>query len=128
MKLLLDTHIILWWISGQESFSPRAKTFLLSGEHALYVSIVSAWEVAVKVSIGKLPELNGGVKTFLAKVEEMPISLIGVEPCHIELIEKLPFIHRDPFDRLLISAAKMEGMTIITADENIHRYDVPTLW
>jgi len=128
MKLLLDTHIILWWISGQDSFSPRAKTLLLSSEHTLCVSLASAWEVAVKVSIGKLPELNGGVKTFFAKVEEMPISLLAVEPHHIELVERLPFIRRDPFDRLLVATAKTDGMTILTADENIHRYDVPTVW
>ena len=128
MKILLDTHVALWWISGEDRFTPQAKELLLSGEHSFYLSIASAWEVAVKVSIGKLPEFPGGVKTFLARVEQMPISLLAVEPHHVELVETLPFHHRDPFDRLLVAAAKADGMTILTADENIRKYDVSTAW
>ena len=101
---------------------------LLLDAHTLYISIVSAWEIAIKVSLGKLPEWNGGVGIFLAKIYDMPIGLLPVTPCHVEMVETLPFIHRDPFDRLLVATAKADGMTILTADENIHKYDVSSVW
>ena len=128
MKLLLDTHTAIWWMNGHEKLSPEAKALLLNDAHTLYLSIVSAWEIAIKVSLGKLHEFNGGVKAFLTKVEDMPIVLLPVTPQHVEMVETLPFIHRDPFDRLLVATAKADGMTILTADENIHQYDVPSVW
>ncbi|MCL1787680.1 MAG: type II toxin-antitoxin system VapC family toxin, partial [Defluviitaleaceae bacterium] len=67
-------------------------------------------------------------KAFLTKVEEMPITLLPIAQRHLEIVEALPFIHRDPFDRLLVAVAKAEGMTILTADQNIHKYEVPTVW
>ena len=128
MKLLLDTHTILWWVNEYEKLSSEAKTMLLNDEHTLYISIVSAWEIAIKVSIGKITELIGGVRTFFMKVEDMPVFMLPVMPHHIEMVETLPFIHRDPFDRLLVATAKVDGMTILTADANIHKYDVPFVW
>ena len=128
MKLLLDTHTALWWVNEHEKLSPKVKTLLLDETHSLHISIVSAWEIAVKVSLGKLLGLNGGVRTFLAKMETMPIELLPVTTRHIEMVETLPFIHRDPFDRLLIAAAKVDGMTLLTADENIRKYDVLSVW
>ena len=128
MKLLLDTHTTIWWMNKHEKLSSKVKTMLLNGEHSLHVSIVSAWEIAIKTSLGKLPEFYGGVKAFLAKLEDMPITLLSVAPRHVEMVETLPFLHRDPFDRLLVATAKADGMTILTADENIHKYDVPAVW
>ncbi|MCL1806450.1 MAG: type II toxin-antitoxin system VapC family toxin [Oscillospiraceae bacterium] len=128
MKLLLDTHTALWWVNEHEKLSSDAKNMLLDDTHTLYISIVSAWEIAIKASLGKLPGFDGGASRFLTKVTEMPVLLLPVEPHHIEQVEPLPYIHRDPFDRLLIATAKSEGMTILTADKNIHQYDVPTVW
>ena len=128
MKLLLDTHTALWWMNEHEKLSPEAKAMLLNDAHILYISIASAWEIAIKTSLGKLTELKGGVKTFLSKIEDMPVHMLPVLPRHIEIVETLPFIHRDPFDRLLVAAAKAEGMTILSADVNIHKYDVPSAW
>jgi len=128
MKLLLDTHTALWLMNEHEKLSPTAKMMLLNGEHTLYVSIVSAWEIAIKASLGKLYEFNGSVKTFLAKIEDMPIILLPVTPRHVEMVETLPFHHRDPFDRMLVASAMAEKMCLITADENIQKYDVPFVW
>ena len=128
MKLLLDTHTAIWWINGHENLSSPAKTMLLASENSLYISIVSAWEVAIKTSLGKLPEFHGGVRAFLAKVYAMPVTLLPVMPLHVEIVETLPFYHRDPFDRLLTATAMVEPMTILTADENIKKYDVQTAW
>ena len=128
MKLLLDTCVALWLVNEHEKLSSKAKALLLDNANALYIIIVSAWEIAVKASLGKLPGLNGGVGTFLAKINDMPISLLPVAPRHLETVETLPFIHRDPFDRLLVATVKVDAMTILTTDENIHKYDVPYIW
>ena len=128
MKLLLDTHTALWWVNEHEKLSSKARAMLLNDGHTLYISIVSAWEIAIKVSLGKLHDFDGGVKTFLTKLNDMPVFQLTVTPRHIVMVESLPLIHRDPFDRLLVATAKAEGMTILTADENTHQYDVPFVW
>jgi PIN domain nuclease of toxin-antitoxin system len=128
MKLLLDTHTALWWVNEHEKLSAQVKAMLLNDEHELYISIVSVWEIAIKVSLGKLFGLNGGVRTFLTKMETMPIELRPVTTRHVEIVETLPFVHRDPFDRLLIAVAKADGMTLLTADANIRQYDVLSVW
>jgi PIN domain nuclease of toxin-antitoxin system len=128
MKLLLDTHTALWLVNEYEKLSSKAKILLLNDAHTLYISIASAWEIAIKASLGKLPGLNGGVGIFLAKIKDMPVGLLPVTPRHVEMVETLPFIHRDPFDRLLVATAKVDSMTILTADENIHKYDVSSAW
>ncbi|MCL2604691.1 MAG: type II toxin-antitoxin system VapC family toxin [Defluviitaleaceae bacterium] len=128
MRLLLDTHTALWWINEHERLSPTAKAMLLDESNELYLSVVTLWEIAIKVSLNKLSEMPGGVEVFIAKVEELPVQLVSLLPQYTSEVEKLPFIHRDPFDRMLITTAVKEGMTILTSDENIHRYDVPTVW
>lgn len=128
MNLLLDTHVAIWWITKYEKLSPKVKALLLDDANTLYISIASVWEVAIKVSLGKLPVFAGGVKAFLAEIGKNPVTLLPIRTLHVEMVETLPFIHRDPFDRLLVAAAKVEDMTILTADENIQRYDVPWIW
>ena len=128
MKLLLDTHTALWWVNEHERLSLTAKDMLLCNDSTLYISIASIWEIAIKVSIGKMQVLSGGVGTFITKLKQMPVFLLPIVPKHIGIVETLPFIHRDPFDRLLVATAKAEGMTIVTIDENIHKYDAPCAW
>jgi PIN domain nuclease of toxin-antitoxin system len=124
MKLLLDTHTAIWLMSKKEKLSSTTKAMLLDKANTLHVSHVSAWEVAIKASIGKLPEFHGGVNAFLAKLEDMPIVFLPITLRHIAMVETLLFHHRDPFDRLLVAAAKVEGMTILTADGNVRKYEV----
>ncbi|MCL2378817.1 MAG: type II toxin-antitoxin system VapC family toxin [Defluviitaleaceae bacterium] len=128
MKLLLDTHTALWWVNEYKKLSPSAKNMLLDDTNKLYISIVSLWEIAIKVSLGKMQGLTGGVGIFIAKMKYMPISLLPVLTSHVEIVETLPYIHRDPFDRLLVATAITEGLTILTVDESIHSYDTPTVW
>ena len=128
MKLLLDTHVAIWWMHKPEKLSTKVKALLMDDTNTLYVSLVSAWEVAIKASIGKLPEFEGGVKAFLAEMEKNPIVFLPVEKQHVAMVETLPFHHRDPFDRLLVATAMLENMSILTADENIFKYDVPSVW
>ena len=127
MKVLLDTHAVLWWVNEHEKLSNEAKSILLGDTNILYLSIVSAWEIAIKTSLGKLTDFEGGVKEFLTVVTDMPVHILPVEPYYIETVERLPFIHRDPFDRMIVATAIAEHMTILTSDENIHKYDVLTV-
>ena len=113
MKLLLDTHTALWLVNEHEKLSSNAKVMLLNEIHTLFVSIASVWEIAIKTSLGKLSGLNGGVGVFVTQINKMPIDMLPITPRHIEIVETLPFIHRDPFDRIIIAAAKAEDMTII---------------
>ncbi|MCL1940784.1 MAG: type II toxin-antitoxin system VapC family toxin [Synergistaceae bacterium] len=87
MKLLLDTHAALWWVNEHEKLSSEAKALLLNDAHTLYLSIASAWEIAIKVSLGKLTELRGGVRAFLAKIERIPVRLLPIEPRHVAIAE-----------------------------------------
>ena len=128
MKLLLDTHTALWWVNEHEKLSSVAKAMLQSGSHPLHISMASVWEVAIKASLGKLYEFDGGSKAFLAKLANIPITLLPIESRYLEMVETLPFHHRDPFDRLLAATAMVESMTILTADENIRKYNVPSVW
>ena len=124
----MDTHVALWWVNAHEKLSPKARAVLLNEAYTLYFSMASVWEVAIKRSLGKLPGLHGGIRQLLAKMEEMPICLLPLMPRHMEVVEALPFLHRDPFDRLLVAQAKAEGMAVLTADENIPKYDVLSAW
>jgi len=128
MKILLDTHTALWWMNNPKKLSYTAKEILLDDDNKLHFSLVSAWEIAIKTSRGRLTEFPGGVRSFLAKIKASPITQLSLISSYIETAEDLPFIHRDPFDRLLIATALADSMTILTADENIHKYPIPTIW
>ena len=128
MKLLIDTHAVLWLFNEHENLPAAVRKHLLDEANELYISIASAWEIAIKHSLGKLHEFNGGVKRFLFAVREYPIELITVLPKYVETVEELPYIHRDPFDRIIVATAICENMTIVTSDENIRNYDVKCVW
>ena len=128
MKILLDTHTVLWMVNGYEKLSSSAKELLLSDEHELFISVVSLWEMAIKVSLGKLSELDGGVGVVISKLESMPIEVLPITTDCIKTVESLPFIHRDPFDRMLIATAVSNDMTILTTDSNIPQYSASCIW
>ena len=91
------------------------------------MSIASVWELAIKISLGKL-DFAGGARGFVHLAEVNEIALLPIETAHLDALEGLPWIHRDPFDRLLAAAALAEQMTLVTADENIARYTVSHIW
>jgi len=91
MRLLLDTHTALWLINEYEKLSSKAASMLMDEGHELYISIISAWEIAIKASIGKLSEFHGGAKAFLAQIDGMPINTLTVMPEHIEVEVNLYF-------------------------------------
>ena len=107
--------------------SQKARNIIFNTDNKIYLSIVSAWEVAIKVSIDKL-DFEGGSGAFLAAIEANSIDLFGINGEYIKVVEKLPFIHRDPFDRTIIASALTDGFTIITDDDNIKKYGVLWTW
>ena len=127
MRYLLDTHVALWLFEGNKKLSRIAQNIISGAENEIYVNIVSVWEVAIKVSLNKL-DFGGGSEAFLSAIEANYIDLLGVSGAYVKIAEKLPFIHRDPFDRMIISSAIAEDLTIITIDENIQKYDVTWIW
>jgi PIN domain nuclease of toxin-antitoxin system len=127
MKYLLDTHAVLWFNLEPHKLSDAAKSIILDMHTPKYISIVSAWEVALKLGTRKL-SIDGGLPEFFRMIDENGFFTLGIEREHIGLLDALPPIHRDPFDRMLIAAALAEGLTLITADDNIQKYEVQSLW
>ena len=124
---LIDTHTAMWFFNGDVKLSKAAKDIIYDFSNPIYMSIASAWEVAIKLSIGKLDIINN-TADFLHDAENSKITILQIKPAYLTVLETLPMIHRDPFDRLLIATAITEQMTLITDDENIQTYEVPQIW
>ena len=127
MDILLDSHAVIWFFDNDPRLSKSAIEAISNLDNTIYVSIASVWEVGIKYSTGKLT-LNKGIDGFIETICDNDFNLLEVSSEHIKEVTKLPFIHRDPFDRMLIAQAKIEGMTILTVDENIVKYDINTVW
>ena len=127
MRYLLDTHTVLWFAENSTHLSETAKKLILDLNHEKYVSLVSAWEVALKISKKKL-KLDGGVREFFHIIDDNGFIVLPLKKEHIEIVSKLPFIHSDPFDRLFIASVIFDRMIFITADENIHAYNIDCAW
>ena len=128
MRLLLDTHTFLWWVSNDPTLSSAARTAISNERNECFLSIASCWEMAIKTSIGKL-RLTTTVERFIPEeLANNDIKLLSVDFKHVAKVENLPFLHRDPFDRLLVAQALVEKMTFITADDIISDYGVKRIW
>ncbi len=128
MKLLLDTHALLWLTQGDERFSVQAEAAVLDTHNALYLSAASYWEICIKYALGKLGLQSNWPSLLDQELAVNQIKWLPIEKEHCQALTALPLVHGDPFDRLLIAQARVEGMTLLTADEQIRRYEVPTLW
>jgi len=124
MNLLLDTCTMLWFLKG-ENLSDKIKEMIINNTN--YVSVASLWEVAIKMNIGKYT-FNGGFSAFVDLVANNGFEIIPIENEFMKRLFELPFIHKDPFDRLIITTALVENLIIVTADENIQKYDVNWIW
>lgn len=127
MKLLLDTHTFLWSMSNGP-LSTAARQAFLDIENDLYFSAASYWEISIKISIGKLQLASNWSQLIDREMQVNTVRWLPIEKTHCQELLNLPFHHGDPFDRLLISQATYEGMTVVTQDENIGRYAIPVLW
>jgi PIN domain nuclease of toxin-antitoxin system len=124
LKLLLDTHAALWFLAGDERLSATAKDHLIDGSNRVLLSAVVVWEVAIKRSLGKLTVSPRYLSLLLdAGVQPLPVSLE-----HASAVEQLPPHHRDPFDRMLIAQAGIEGAALVSRDEALRAYDIALIW
>lgn len=128
MRALLDTHAFLWWIADAPELSNRARQTIASADNECLFSAASCWEMAIKASTGKL-DVDGTVERFvphhlaLNGFQELPVDIR-----HAAGVARLPFHHRDPFDRLLVSQALQEHLAIVSADPVFRRYGVRRIW
>jgi len=127
MEYILDTHVLLWLIFDSDKLSDSAHQMLSNSFVRKHVCASSLWEISIKNRIGKLP-LPDGTQGILSALRTRGFGIIGLDYLHIEAYNALPLIHRDPFDGIIIATALVENMTVITADENIQKYDVPWIW
>ena len=127
MKYLLDTHALIWYFEDSSDMSIKVANLIDDPICQKFISVTSLWEIAIKSNIGKL-NMQLSFNTLLDVIESSELSILPVKNDHLKGLSKLPFIHKDPFDRLLISTAIVEKITLITIDENIRKYDVSWVW
>lgn len=122
MRLLLDTHIILWWLSDDATLADDVKD-QIDHEPEVHLSPVTVWEVAIKQAIGKLTE----PADLPERIRACGLREIAITSEHAMTAGRLPPLHRDPFDRMLVAQAQCEGLVLVTRDADIATYDVPVL-
>ena len=122
MKLLLDTHALLWWLADDDRLGRQAREVIEDPANDILVSVVSLWEIVVKRRIGKL---RADTKEVLDAVQQAGFARLDISAAHLLTLQALPMHHRDPFDHLLIAQAITEDATFITDDRDIRRYAIP---
>ncbi|MCL2708691.1 MAG: type II toxin-antitoxin system VapC family toxin [Defluviitaleaceae bacterium] len=124
MKYLLDTHILIWYIENSPKLHKKHEIIIDDDENGIFVSAVTYWEIALKISLGKL-KMSLSFKDFVENIEKRKFTILQIKNDYLECLLKMPFIHRDPFDRMIVSTATVEKLSIITMDENIMKYGIP---
>lgn len=128
MKLLLDTHTLLWFISGNSNLSPASRKLIEGTENEKFVSAASIWETAIKVSIGKMSLMAPFDDIFPRQLEINGFDLLPVKIEHSSIVATLPFHHRDPFDRIIAAQAIADSMFIVSLDEIFDHYGINRKW
>ncbi len=123
MRLLLDTHCWLWMSASPRRFRPEVLELLLDPATELFLSAASAWEIAVKWAIGRLPLPDPPAEYVPRRMEQQGVVGLPVHHRHALHVATLPPLHRDPFDRLLVAQARLEGLALLTADPKIRAFD-----
>jgi PIN domain nuclease of toxin-antitoxin system len=127
MRLLLDTHALLWFQAGDRRLSQTARRAIESADAELVLSAASVWEMAIKASLGRL-RLPGSVDAYLTEKIGQGYRMLGVSWSHAARVEILPWHHRDPFDRILVAQALAERCPVVTRDRVFRKYGVTVLW
>ncbi|HWD60417.1 MAG TPA: type II toxin-antitoxin system VapC family toxin [Stellaceae bacterium] len=128
MRLLLDTHVLLWWLSGNRALSVPARAAIADDDNATLVSAASAWEIAIKFKQGKLPTAGGLVRDIEGTMDRHGFLGLSVTILDGQHAGSLPLHHKDPFDRLLIAQALAGSLTLISNERLFDRYGVARLW
>jgi PIN domain nuclease of toxin-antitoxin system len=125
VRLLLDSHTFLWWISDDERLSARAGGALDDAGNDLFFSAIAGYEISYKQRSGKLPTIDGGL---LRRLQQAAVQVLPLSLDHALAAAALPGPHRDPWDRIMMAQAFAEGLTVVTIDPQFARYGVPVLW
>lgn len=123
MRLLLDTHVLLWWLAADRRLRRDTKRTLAAPESAVFVSAASAWEIAIKKALGKLKAPDD----LLDQLDRHQFEALPISIAHALAAGALPRLHEDPFDRMLIAQAQIDGLRIVTRDPRFDRYAIATL-
>lgn len=123
MNLLLDTHILLWWLDDNPRLSQKTRDAIADSKRLVFVSAVSIWEIRIKEAVGKLKV----PRDFQTVLNTQPFETLNVTAEHAHAIKNLPDHHRDPFDRMLVAQAKMERLRLVTQDAHLKRYSISIL-
>lgn len=129
MRFLLDTHALLWFINGDTQLSDYARQQIENLDNKRLISTASIWEMAIKVSIGKLKIGLPFTELYTAHIQGNAIELLEINPKHLDILKSLPFHHKDPFDRLIISQSISENIPVLSQDVLFDKYEtVQRLW
>lgn len=128
MRVLLDTHSLLWFLAADPRLSKKATNLLQAPETQVFVSTATLWEMVIKVSLGKLKLARPFEELFPFLLESNNFELLPIEIRHLRRLSDLPFHHRDPFDRLLIAQAIEDSLVVLGVDEHFAAYPVATYW
>jgi PIN domain nuclease of toxin-antitoxin system len=123
MNLLLDTHILLWWLDDSPALSSQARNAIARTDNLIVLSAAVIWEIRIKQALGKL-EI---AENFYEVIKEQGFEMLPITPDHAYAVGDLPKHHRDPFDRMLIAQARFEGLTVVTHDAIFKKYRIPVL-
>ncbi len=128
MNVLLDTHAFLWWDLDDVRLSDTARAIIADGDNQIVVSAASVWEVAVKAAKGRI-DLPSDLDAYVEdRLRRYRWAALPIDERHVVRAARLPMIHADPFDRMLVAQAQLEAMPILTTDAALTRYDVETIW
>ena len=128
MRLLLDTHALLWWLDGDRSLSRKARTAIADQNNVIFVSAASAWEITTKARLGKLPGADAVAADVVGSISSQGFSSLDITILHAQRAGRLPGGHRDPFDRMLIAQAQLEDLTVVSNDGVFDAYGVTRFW
>ncbi len=128
MKLLLDTHALVWWWKDDPRLPARARGTIADPNNTVFVSAVAAWELATKHRIGKWPEAEHVIAEYMTLLRRSRFQPLSISTEHAHRAGLLPGPHRDPFDRLLIAQAGLEALTVVTGDPVFKVYDADVIW
>lgn len=128
MNTLLDTHVFLWFIMGNERLSEKVRALIEDGNSKMFLSIASLWEISIKTSLGKLKLSEPFEKLIPDQLDACGIDILEIKLAHLFKLNSLPFHHQDPFDRLIICQSMVENITVATIDPNFEKYDVSIVW
>lgn len=128
MRVLLDTHALLWFLAEDPRLNRHAYGLITDPANDVLLSVGSLWEIVIKASLGKLPLPGPFEEVIPAQLSEERIAVLPIEIQHLAALRRLPFHHRDPFDRLIIAQATAEGIPVITQDAAFEHYDVEVIW